>query len=165
MGISMRLYIAPDSDLRAFTGAPKTLQKWLRQRRSLADMWLEEHWRDIAALLAADPAAPANYSPLTPEGAEFTYPTVADHGAHALTSTLTELLLHSLERITASQVEAYVRHRSVIRSSEAGSPVSPSPQELSAETEALLAHLACLEEACTLAVSKRYGLLMALWQL
>jgi hypothetical protein len=164
MGISMRLYLAPDSDLRAFTGAPKTLQKWLRQRRSMADMWLQEHWRDIAALLAADPAAPPNYSPLTPEGADFAYPTVADHGAHGLSSTLTEQLLQSLGRITASQVEAHVRHRSLTHSSAAGS-APPSPQELSAEAEALLAELACLEEACALAASKRYGLLMALWEL
>jgi len=164
MGISMRLYLAPDSDLRAFTGAPKTLQKWLRQRRSLADMWLQEYWRDIAALLAADPAAPAGYSPLTPEGADFAYPTAADHGGHGLTSTSAEQLLFALERITPSQVEAYVRHRSLSQSSKAGG-APPQPEQLAAETEALLAHLACLEEACALAAEKRYGLLMALWEL
>jgi hypothetical protein len=165
MGISMRLYLAPDSDLRAFTGAPKTLQKWLRQRRSLKDMWLQEHWRDIDAILAADPSASSNYSPLTPRGADFVYPTVADHGAHGLTSTSTEQLLQSLAQVTTPRVEAYVRLRSMIHSSEPGSAPLPTTEQLAAETQALLTHLACLEEACMLAVSKRYGLVMALWNL
>jgi hypothetical protein len=153
MSISMRLYLAPDSDLRAFGGAPKTLQKWLRQPRVPADMWLQERWRDIDAILATGTLEQGRYSPLTAEGSDFTYPSAADHGAYALSSTSTERLYHALGEVSRDQVEAYLLDRSVTRT------------ELPSETEELLAHLGCLDEACRLAVGKRYGLLMALWEL
>lgn len=165
MGISMRLYLAPDSDLRAFTGAPKTLQKWLRQRRVLADMWLQEHWRDMDAILAERAASHGGHSPLTPAGADFTYPGAADHGAHALDSTSTERLLSTLEDIARPELEAHLRRRLAGEPDAGGATAAPDPARLAAETEALVAHFACLEEACKLAVSKRYGLLMALWEL
>jgi len=165
MGICMRLYVVPDSDIRAFTGAPKTLQKWLRQRRPGSDMWLQDRWRDLDAILADRSSVPGQYSPLTPQGADFTYPSVADHGAHALSSTSTEALLHALAEITRPQVEAYLRGRSAAQASQTGGPPASPSVELSSGTEDLLVHLACLQEACALAVGRRYGLLMALWEL
>ncbi|HSB53137.1 MAG TPA: hypothetical protein VLD58_02230, partial [Gemmatimonadales bacterium] len=71
MAVSMRLYLAPDSDLYAFTGAPRTLQKWLRSRRSIADMWLHGYWRHIDALLVSEAKAYAKHSPLSPLGGDF----------------------------------------------------------------------------------------------
>jgi hypothetical protein len=164
MGISMRLYLAPDSDLYAFTGAPKTLQKWLRSRRSrLSDTWLHGYWRDIDAILNSDPLV-YRYSPLTPHGADFVYPTAADHGAHGLSSTSTERLSRSLERVTHAQVESYVQRRSL----QPLSPVAvPGVVQLQAspETGELQAYLACLQETCALAFDKKYGLVLALWDL
>src|SRR5262245_63562602 len=103
MSISMRLYLAPDSDLYAFTGAPKTLQKWLRSRRSKSDMWLHGYWRDIDAILTGEAALYTRHSPLTPQGGDFLYPGAADHGAHGLSSTTTERMLRALEQVTPAQ--------------------------------------------------------------
>jgi hypothetical protein len=165
MSICMRLYVVPDSDIRAFTGAPRTLQKWLRQRRPDTDMWLQDRWRDLDAILAGKSSVPGQYSPLTPQGADFTYPAAADHGAHALSSSSTEALLHAIAEITPPQVEAYLRGRSAAHASQTGGPPTSPSVELASGTDDLLLHLACLQEACALAVAKRYGLLMALWEL
>jgi len=164
MGICMRLYLAPDSDLYAFTGAPKTLQKWLRARRSSQfDMWLDGYWQDIDAILSSDPLV-YRYSPLTPHGADFVYPTAADHGAHGLSSTSTERLSRSLERVTPAQIESYVTQRRQQGLSPVGVPglaQLPSPPV----ADELEVYLACLQEACALAFDKKYGLVLALWDL
>ncbi|HXI21430.1 MAG TPA: hypothetical protein VNH46_10105 [Gemmatimonadales bacterium] len=155
-GVSMRLYLAPDSDLRAFAVAPRTLQLWLRSPRPWPIISLQQSWADLGAILAA--VAPEAASPLSPQGADYTYPFVADRGAYALSSPSTEDLLRRLERVTASVVEAYVRG-----DAPAPEPASPAGRQLAARTEELLASLARLREHCALAVEKRYGLLMALW--
>lgn len=164
MGISMRLYLAPDSDLRAFTGAPRTLHLWLRYPRTPADAWLHESWRDLATLLAASPFAPAN-SPLTPAGGDWQYPSAADHGAHALTPASTQQLLQAIEQIDRRDVEAHVRQRWAALSAEHGLSPHLAADQLSAGTDELLGYLACLEDACTRARAKGFGLLMALWEL
>ncbi len=163
MSISMRLYPAPDPDLYAFAGAPKTLQMWLRYPHSIPEVSLGDAWEDLDAILAAFPGAPSP-SPLTPNGADLKYPEGADRGAHAISSTTTQRLLRSIEQVERPQVEAYVRQRLATTAT----PTTPSP-ELSAwlvlaETEALLADLARLREICTLALGKGYGLVMALWE-
>jgi len=163
MGICMRLYLAPDSDLRAFSGAPRTLRVWLRYPRSQPDISLREYWEDLDAILTSDPSVHPKPS-LRPQGADWTYPFVADRGAHALSSTSTEHLLHSIDQVARPQVEAYVRQRWEARARQTGQPPELPPTRLSAETEELLVYLARLRESCALAVGKRYGVLMALWQ-
>lgn len=163
MGISMWLYSAPDSDLRAFAGAPRTLQIWLRYPRSLPDVSLHEHWQDLDAILGSEPSVHSK-SPLRPQGADWTYPFVADRGAHALSSTTTEDLLHSIDQVDRPKVEDYVRRQWAAQALEVGHSPELTPMQLSSRTDELLVHLARLRESCALALSKRYGLLMALWE-
>jgi len=165
MSISMRLYLAPDSDLYAFTGAPKTLQKWLRSRRSKSDMWLHGYWRDIDAILTGEAALYARHSPLTPPGGDFLYPGAADHGAHGLSSTSTERMLRALEQVTPAQVESYLRHWSLLHAPMPSLTEGPIEVEQPPQAEEVLTHLGCLVEACSLAFDKKYGLVLALWDL
>ena len=162
MAISMRLYLAPDSDLRAFGGAPRTLRVWLRYPRAIPDVSLDGHWQDLDAILAAEPSVDSK-APLRPQGADWTYPFVADHGAHALSSTSIEHLLHSIAQVGRPQVEAYVQRRWESRARQAGQSADLAAVQLSAETEELLLYLARLREVCALAVGKGYGMLMVLW--
>jgi hypothetical protein len=162
MRIGMRLYLAPDSDLRAFVGAPRTLRKWLRYPRAVPEVSLDEHWQDLDAILAAATIGHST-SLFTPQGADWTYPFVADHGAYALSSTSTEHLLQSTEQVGRPEVEAYVRRKWAARAHLTGGSPDPTPAELASRTEELLVYLARLREACTLAVTKRYGVLMARW--
>jgi hypothetical protein len=161
---SMRLYLAPDSDLRAFTGAPKTLQVWLRYPRAMADAWLHRSWKDLDAILAAAPGTPTR-SPLTPAGADWIYPTAADHGAHALSPDHTRQLLEVIERLTPADVEAYVRHRWARVNGESGGTNAMTESQVDQEVEELLSYLGCLQEACVRAQVKGYGLMMALWSI
>jgi hypothetical protein len=159
MGTSMRLYLAPDSDLRAFAHAPRTLQMWLGYARAHAEVSLHERWQDLDAILSGGGATP---SPLRPGGADYTYPFVADRGAHALSSTSTERLLHSVEEVDRARVEAYVRNDWATRTARSGRPADPTPAELAASTDELLMYLDRLRQFCAEAVVKKYGLLMAL---
>jgi hypothetical protein len=159
----MRLYLAPDSDLRAFTGAPKTLQLWLRYPRSLADAWLHRSWKDLDQILATIPGVPTR-SPLTPAGADWIYPTAADHGAHALSPEHTRQLLETVERVGQGDVERHVRARWE-RQHGGGDGPELSAAQIDREVEELLGYLGCLEEACLRAQVKNYGLIMALWSL
>jgi hypothetical protein len=161
MGINMRLYLAPDSDLRAFAHAPRTLQMWLGYARSHPEVSLHERWQDLDAILAEDPTESG--SPLRPAGADYTYPFVADRGAHALSSTSTERLLHTLELVDRSKVEAFVLSRWAIDARGTRRVADPSPAELAARTDELMTYLDRLRETCAAGASKKYGLLMALW--
>lgn len=158
----MRLYLAPESDLRAFTGAPKTLGVWLRYPRALADAWLHRSWPDLNAILAAAPGTPTP-SPLTPSGADWTYPTAADHGAFALSPNHTKQLLETIDGVGPAEVTAHVRARWARRNADQGRDLAPSEEQLDREVEELLSYLACLQDACTRAQVKGYGLVMALW--
>lgn len=161
----MRLYLAPDSDLFAFTGAPRTLQKWLRSRRSITDMWLHGYWRHIDALLVSEAQAFAKHSPLSPLGGDFVYPTAADHGAHGISSTTTDRLGRALERVTPQHVESYVRHWPLVHAplpEITGGPVELEPPP---GADDILVYLGCLQEALGVAFDKKYGLVLALWDL
>lgn len=162
MGISMRLYMAPDSDLHAFTGAPRTLQLWLRYPHAQPEVSLDDRWQDLDAILGGVPSTHSK-SPLSPNGANWKYPDAADRGAHALSSTVTKNLLHAVEQITRSEVETYVRRRAS-RATEEGLSPDATPAQLSAEVDELLMYLSRLRESCTLATGKGYGILMALWE-
>lgn len=159
----MRLYLAPDSDLRAFTGAPRTLQLWLRYPRSMADAWLDQSWRDLDAIIAATPGTPTR-SPLTAAGADWIYPTAGDHGAHALTPEHTRQLLETIERIGPGEVELYVRERYDRRNGE-GTAAQQPDDFFDKEVADLMGYLSCLQEACVRAQVKGYGLVMALWSI
>jgi hypothetical protein len=163
MVMSMRLYLAPDSDLHAFTGAPRTLQLWLRYPHAQPEASLDDRWQDLDAILGGEPSTHSK-SPLTPNGANWKYPAAADRGAYAISSTVTKHLLHAVEQITRSHVEAYVRRRWASRAIDDGLPPDPPPAQLAAEVEELLTYLSRLRESCTLAAAKGYGLLMALWE-
>lgn len=165
MGVSMRLYLAPDSDLYAFTGAPRTLQKWLRTRRSNTDMWLHGYWRHIDAILVSESLAFAKHSPLTPLGGDFVYPSAADHGAHGLSSTSSERLSRALELVTPAHVESYVRHWSLVHAplpDLTGGPIELEPPPTANDVRV---YLGCLQEVCGYAFDKKYGLVLALWEL
>jgi hypothetical protein len=164
MTSSMRLYLAPDSDLRAFTGAPKTLNVWLRYPRALADSWLHRSWKDLDAILASAPNVPTR-SPLTPAGADWIYPLAADHGAHALSPEHTRQLLETIEGIGPAEVEQYVRARWERLNAEIGGSREMPEDQVDREVEELLSYLACLQDACVRAQVKGYGLMMALWSL
>lgn len=163
MSSSMRLYLAPDSDLRAFTGAPRTLQLWLRYPRSMADAWLHGSWKDLDAIIAAMPGAPS-HSPLTASGADWIYPTAGDHGAHALSPEHTRQLLETIERIGPAEVDVYVRERHDRRNGEGLAALQPDDY-FDREVEELMGYLNCLQEACVRAQVKNYGLMMALWSI
>jgi len=160
MSTSMRLYLAPEADLRAFSVAPRTLQIWLRQPHPQPELSLQEYWRDLDAIIAAEPVAQSK-SLLTPKGGDWTYPTAADRGAHGLSLATTRQLLHAIEQIARPQIEAHVRQG---RAAEERQAPDLTAEEVSAATEELLLQLTRLGEWCTRAVTKHYGLLMALWE-
>jgi hypothetical protein len=160
MAMIMRVYLSPDSDLRAFAGAPRTLQMWLRYPHSPPAMALGEGWRDLDAILRDD-ASGQQASPLAPAGADYTYPFAADHGAHGLSSPSAERLLQAIDAVTRERVEGYVQRRQGGRRRPSR---PPTPAEVAARTDELLAGMAQLRERCALAVTKRYGLVMALWE-
>jgi hypothetical protein len=146
----MRLYLAHQSDFYAFTKAPRTLGIWLHSPHPSREVSLQDAWQDLDALLSSS-AAP---SPLRAEAADWTYPTAADQGGHAISAASAERLLHSIQQVDRHQVASYVEHRSA----------ELTPEELNSGTERLLAYLTRLREACELAVSKGYGIFMALWE-
>jgi hypothetical protein len=160
MGIGMRLYMAPDCDLGAFAGAPKTLQLWLRAHHPGPDVTLHEHWLDLHHILAG-PTSTAPVTALMPDGADWVYPAAADRGAHALSSTATETLARALDQVDRSRVEAYIQRRR--QGGPPGEPQELTPEQVSAAVEELLPYLGRLRETAALAAQKRYGLLMALW--
>jgi hypothetical protein len=136
---------------------------WLRYPHAQPEVSLDDRWRELDAILGGEPSTPSK-SPLTPNGANWKYPNAADRGAYALSSTVTKRLLHSVDQITRSGVEAYVRRSWTSRAIEHGLPMNPSPAQLSAEVEELWMYLNRLRESCTLAATKGYGILMALWE-
>jgi hypothetical protein len=146
----MRLYLAHQSDFYAFTKAPRTLGIWLHSPHPSREVSLQDAWQDLDALLSSS-AAP---SPLRAEAADWTYPAAADQGGHAISAASAERLLHSIQQVDRQQVASYVEHRSA----------ELTPEELNSGTERLLAYLTRLREACELAVSKGYGIFMALWE-
>jgi hypothetical protein len=157
----MVLYLVHDSDLRAFTGAPRTLQVWLRYPHTIQPVSLQEYWQDLDALLASQPSVHSK-SPLRPQGADWTYPFVADHGAYALSFTSVERLLQSLKLVDRPEIETYVRQRWEAQAVKTGQSPDLTAVQLSAASEELLVYLTRLRESCALAVSKGYGMLMAL---
>lgn len=159
MAFIMRLYPAHDSDLRAFVGAPRTLRVWLRYPHVIPDTSLEEHWRDLDALLAAQPGG-SSPGPLRPQSADFTYPFVTEGGAHALSFTSTRTLLSAVERIGRSDVERFVREQD--RPSEPNAPAAA--EDFTLRVDALLHNLTRLRLTLATAVGKGYGVLMALWE-
>jgi hypothetical protein len=136
---------------------------WVRYPRAIPDVSLDEYWEDLDAILAGASVTRPGAS-LRPQGADWTYPFVADHGAHALSSTSTEHLLHVVEQVTRAEVETRVRSRWAVRAASAGDSRAPTEDEVAVQTDGLLMYLARLREACALAVSRRYGVLMALWE-
>jgi hypothetical protein len=162
MGICMRLYLAPEADLRTFAVAPLTLKAWLQHPRSSRDISLHEYWRGLDAILTSIPSTRTRPW-LTPEGADYVYPGAADHGAHSLSSGSTAELLRTIDQVTSAQVAAYVRQRWEAESAEADHATSLTPAQLSAAAEELELYFAPLRESCVRAVDKGYGLVMALW--
>jgi len=150
MTTCMRLYLAHQSDFYAFTKAPRTLGIWLHSPHPSREVSLQDAWQDLDALLSSS-AVP---SPLRPAAADWTYPTAADQGGHAISAASAERLLHSIQQVDREQVASYVEQRST----------ELTPEELNSGTERLLAYLTRLREACELAVSKGYGIFMALWE-
>jgi hypothetical protein len=136
---------------------------WLRYPHSIPDVPLHEHWRNLDAIVGAEPTAPSR-SPLTPEGANLTYPFAADHGAHALSSTATKHLLHAVEAVTRQKIEAYVRQRWEAHVPQTGSLPDLAPEQLDIEADELLEYLGRLRQSCALGAARGYGLLMALWE-
>jgi hypothetical protein len=63
-------------------------------------------------------------------------------------------LCHSIQLVDRQQVASYVEQRGA----------ELTPEELNSGTERLLGYLTRLREACELAVSKGYGIFMALWE-
>lgn len=161
MTTCMRLYLAHQSDFYAFTRAPRTLGIWLHSPHPSREVSLQDAWQDIDALLTGTNATP---SPLRPEAADWTYPSAADQGGYAISAATTERLLHSIQKLDRNQVAAYVERRWAAQSPPSGNAAELTTEELNTGTETLLGYLARLREACELAVSKGYGILMALWE-
>jgi hypothetical protein len=159
MPFFMRLFPVHDSDLRAFVGAPRTLRVWLRYPHAVPDLALEGHWRDLDALLAAQPgSSPAG--PLRPQAADFAYPFVTEGGAHALSFNSTRGLLALVERIGRADVERFVRDEDT-----RGTPATETTdRDALARVDELLHHLTRLRLTLAMAVGKGYGILMALWE-
>ena len=93
MTTCMRLYLAHQSDFYAFTKAPRTLGIWLHSPHPSREVSLQDAWQDLDALLSSS-AVP---SPLRPAAADWTYPTAADQGGHAISAASAERLLHSIQ--------------------------------------------------------------------
>lgn len=163
MGISMRLYLAPDSDLRAFAVAPMALKAWLRFPRSLPDVSLHEYWRDLDAMLLATPSANAR-SLLTANGADWIFPDAADLGAYGLSSTSMQALQRAALQVDAPAVEAYVRQRADGQARATGAVPGLTPVQLASSSAELELYLTRLREACALGTAKGYGVVMALWE-
>ncbi len=128
-------------------------------------MWLHGYWRHIDALLVSEVKAYPRFSPLVPQGGDFVYPTAADHGAHGLSSTSTERMARSLELVTPAHVESYVRHWSLVHAplpEMTGGPIELEPPPVGDD---ILVYLGCLQEACAFAFDRKYGLVLALWEL
>ena len=162
MSICMRLYLAPETDLRTFAVAPVTLKVWLQYPRSSRDVALHEYWRGLDAILAGVPSArPRSW--LTPEGADFVYAGAADHGAYSLSSSSTAELLRTIDQVTSAQVAAYVRLQWEADATGSGHSAELTAAQLSGAVEELELYFAPLRESCARAVEKGYGLVMALW--
>ncbi len=162
MGICMRLYLAPEADLRTFAVAPGTLKVWLHFPRSSRDIALHEYWRGLDAILARVPAS-RDRSWLTAGGADYVYAGAADHGAHSLSAESTASLLGVIDAVTTHRIAAYVRQQ--WETEAAASDLSPDldPELLVGAVEELELYFAPLREFCARAVDKGYGLVMALW--
>ena len=163
MGISMLLYAAPDPDLRAFALAHSALKAWLRLPRTLPDLAVHEHWRDLDAVIARAPASPSP-SPLTDAAADWRFPEVADHGAYALSSTSTQRLLMAIEQVRPPDIEAYVRERWVRQGERPGQVPDLPSAEVGSRVGELELHLGKLKDYSALAVKRGFGLVLALWE-
>jgi hypothetical protein len=163
MGISMRLYLAPDPDLRAFSVAPTALKTWLHYPRTLPEVNLHEYWRDLDAILASTDVANGK-SLLTPGAADWTYPDIGDRGAYGISSTSMALLLRAVDEVDRIAVEAYVVRRWTRQALATGQSPELTPLQVSSSSGELLLYLGRLRDICTLGVAKGYGVLMALWE-
>ena len=161
-GICMRLYLAPEADLRTFAVAPNTLKVWLHFPRSSRDIALHEYWRGLDAILARVPAS-RDRSWLTAGGADFVYAGAADHGAHSLSAESTETLLRVIDEVTTHRIAAYVRQQWEAQAPASGHAPDLDPVLLVGAVEELELYFAPLREFCAKAVGKGYGLVMALW--
>jgi hypothetical protein len=161
-GISMRLYLAPEADLRTFAVAPSTLRVWLHFPRSSRDIALHEYWRGLDAILARVPAS-RDRSWLTADGADYVYAGAADHGAHSLSAESTATLLRVIDQVTTHRIAAYVRQQWEAEAAANGHSADLDPELLVAAVEELELYFAPLREFCAKAVGKGYGLVMALW--
>jgi hypothetical protein len=159
----MRLYLAPDPDLRAFVVAPAALKAWLRFPRGLPDVSLHEYWRDLDAMLATTPQA-AGRSLLSANGADWIFPEVGDRGAYGISSTSTQGLLRAIEQVDRTRVEDYVRQRWTRQALATGQSPELTPLQVSSSSGELLLYLGRLRDACLLGVTKGYGIVMALWE-
>ena len=155
MSAVMRVYVAPDSDLAAFAGAPRTLRMWLHFPHALPPVSLGGHWQALDTILANEPSW-RSASALRPQNADWTYPFAADRGAYALSSTSTGYLLHTIDQIERPTIEAYVALKLGLS--------EHTVKQLSTRTDELLLYLARLRASCALAVGKGYGILLALWE-
>lgn len=161
-GISMRLYLAPEADLRTFAVAPNTLKVWLRYPRSSRDIALHQYWHGLDAILAAVPASQGR-SWLTAGGADFVYAGAADHGAHSLSAASTETLLRVIDQVTTHRIAAYVRQQWETDAAANNHSADLDPELLVEAVEELELYFVPLREFCAKAVGKGYGLVMALW--
>lgn len=159
----MRLYLAPDPDLRAFSVAPAALKAWLRFPRTLPEATLHEYWRDLDAILATTPAA-AGQSLLSATAADWIYPDVGDRGSYGISSTTMARLLQAIEQVDRTRVEDYIRQRWAKQANATGQLPHLTPLQLSSSSGELLLYLGRLRDICTLGVKKGYGVLMALWE-
>ena len=162
MGICMRLYLAPEADLRTFAVAPLTLKVWLQFPRSSRDVSLHEYWRGLDTILASVPSS-LGRSWLTPRGADFVYPGAADHGAHSLSSASTEALLHIIDLVKRTEIEAYIRRQWEVEAPTTGPSPGLTAAQITAAAEEVELYFAPLRETCAQAMTKGYGLVMALW--
>ena len=158
----MRLYLAPEADLRTFAVAPNTLKVWLQFPRSSRDIALHEYWHGLDAILAAVPAS-QDRSWLTPGGADFVYAGAADHGAHSLSAESTASLLRVIDQVTTHRIAAYVRQQWEAEAAMSGRSADVDPELLLGAVEELELYFAPLREFCAKAEGKGYGLVMALW--
>ena len=161
MGIGMRLYLAPDPDLRAFSVAPTALKTWLSFPRTLPEANLHEYWADLDAILATTAVA-GGKSLLTASAADWTYPGISDRGAFGISSTKMDQLLRAVEEVDRVAVEAYVLQRWTRRALATGQSPDLTELEMAASAAELLLYLGRLRDICTLGVRKGYGVMMAL---